>query len=427
MRRMRVLVVSTVLLLLLTASVWSAGQGGTAADAEPVTVKLLRMGTQDKWVNYVRDFIGRHELAHPNVTIDYEYVSPPDLPQKVNIAVAGGTPPDIVGGAIQHVAMYAANGVYTPLNSYFDSWSAFDDVSQNMLNVSLYEGKYYGIAYHPDPYVWAYRKDYFQDAGLDPDNPPDTWAELASAAPELTIRDGSIVTRAGFLIPIDDFLTFVSLAMMNGAEFVDSQKQPTFDGPEWVESLEFLTSLYNQNLTTDSTMGQEWASSTFAKGNAAIAHVSSAMLAQFFSAYPDKVESVGYFNLHKNEEMSKTSNWNGAWLYSITSASDNKDEAWSFIEDWMSPDEVWACYEATGNVPILESLRGRFTSKNPELHAALFAGVGTGVGAPLVTWAGPLFRALSSAIGDSYYNNKEPAVALSNEYAVLIDEIGQAQ
>ena len=171
MRQTKTLTISLALLFITIAVAWGSGQEDQAAAEEPVTLKLLRMGTQDIWVNYVRDFIARYEDKYPNVTIDYEYVAPPDLPQKLNVAVAGGTPPDVVGGAIMHVALYAANGVYMPLNDYFDEWNRFDDVSQSMLNVSLYEGLYYGLAYHPDPYVWAYRKDYFRDAGSTPTTP----------------------------------------------------------------------------------------------------------------------------------------------------------------------------------------------------------------------------------------------------------------
>ena len=427
MRQTKTLTISLALLFIAIAVAWGSGQEDQAAAEEPVTLKLLRMGTQDIWVNYVRDFIARYEDRYPNVTIDYEYVAPPDLPQKLNVAVAGGTPPDVVGGAIMHVALYAANGVYMPLNDYFDEWSGFDDVSQSMLNVSLYEGLYYGLAYHPDPYVWAYRKDYFRDAGLDPDNPPDTWAELAAVAPQLTMRDGSIVTRAGYLMPINDFLTFVPLAVMNGARFLDDEEQPTFNGPEWIEALEFMTDLYKENVSIDTMMAQEWSSSAFAKGNAAIAQVSSAMLAQFFAAYPDKVNEVGYFTLHKDDVTMTTSNWNGAWLYSMTSASKNKDQAWSFIEEWMSPEEVWAAYQATGNVPVLRSLRDQFTAVNPELNDALFKGVETGLGAPLVTWAPTLFRYLESAMGEAYYGEKVPAQALTDNYAALLDEIEKAK
>lgn len=417
-----------VFLLCSTALLWGGGTGEPkAAEQKPVTLKVLRMGTQEVWVSFVRDFIARFEKRNPNVTVDYEYCPSPDLPKKFTTAIAGGTPPDVVGGSIKYVAMYAAKGLYMSLDDYFNSWSAFSDVAKNMLKVSYFDGKHYALAYHPDPYVYAYRKDYFSEAGLDAKNAPDTWKELAESAPKLTKRDGNIVTRSGYLMPIDDNLTFIPMAVMNGAQFLDDNKQPTFNGPEWIEALEFMTNLRKKNISTETRMKQEWGSSTFAKGNAAIAQVSSAMLAQFFDAYPAEKDEVTYFALHKDEKTTKTSNWNGAWLYSIPTDSKNKDLGWKFIEEWMSSDEVWACYKATQNVPVLNSLRSKFTDVNPELNAALFKGVETGLGNPLVTWATQQIVMIRKAMGEAYYDEKEPAQALQDNYKLLLDEIKKAQ
>jgi multiple sugar transport system substrate-binding protein len=414
-------------LLCSLTMIWGGAQSEKGAAEKPVTLKVLRMGTQEVWVSFTRDFIARFEKRNPNVTVDYEYCPSPDLPKKFTTAIAGGTIPDVVGGSIKYVAMYAAKEQYMPLDDYFAKWDNFDDVAKNMLKVSFYDGKHYALAYHPDPYVYAYRKDYFAEAGLDPGNAPDTWAELAAAAPKLTKRDGDIVTRSGYLMPVDDNLTFIPMAVMNGAQFLDENKRPTFNGPQWIEALEFMTSLRKQKISTDTRMKQEWSSSTFAKGNAAIAQVSSAMLAQLFDAYPADKDQVAYFQLHKDEKTTKTSNWNGAWLYSIASGSKNKDLAWKFIEEWMSPEEVWACYEATQNVPVLNSLRDKFTDVNPELNAALFKGVETGLGNPLVTWATQQIVMIRKAMGEAYYGEKTPAQALEDNYQLLLEEIKKAQ
>ena len=59
--------IGIVIFVLLAGSltVWGAATQETTATAEPVTVKLLRMGTQDVWVNYVRGFIERFEEKYP--------------------------------------------------------------------------------------------------------------------------------------------------------------------------------------------------------------------------------------------------------------------------------------------------------------------------------------------------------------------------
>ena len=66
MRRIKTVTISLALLFLIIGMAWGSGQEDQAAsEAEPVTLKLLRMGTQDIWVNYVRDFIARYEDKYP--------------------------------------------------------------------------------------------------------------------------------------------------------------------------------------------------------------------------------------------------------------------------------------------------------------------------------------------------------------------------
>ena len=408
-----------VLFIILGNSIaWSNGQ--TETKSSDVTLKVWRMGTQDIWVNYVRDFIGRFEENNPGVSVEYEYFVPKDLPQKLNTSLAAGIGPDVVGCSIMHVSEYAAKGVFMPIDDYLDGWEGKSDMPESVLNIPLLDGKHYALAYHPDPYVFAYRKDFFREAGLDPNDPPVTWEELVKVAPQLTKRNGDIVTRAGFLMPIDDILTFVPFAVMNGASYISEDSQPTFNGPEWVEALQVLTTLVkDERVTMETTNNQEWTRSTFAEGNAAIAQVNSTMLQEFFSTYPDKKDEIGYFAISRK----RASNWNGAWLYAINSKSKYKDESWAFLEQWMEPKEVWACYEATGNIPVLKSLKSKFTEQDPVLNAALFAGIENGVGNPLVPWATLQVKYLRKAMAESFYGQATPEEALEENYKLLLNEI----
>ena len=409
----------TVLILLMCFSfVWSEGQA--EKESSDVTLKFWRMGTDDVWVNHVRGFIDRFEERNPGISVEYEYFVPKDLPQKLNTSLAAGIGPDVVGCSIQHVSEYAAKGVFMPIDEYLDSWSGKSDMTESVLNVSELKGKHYALAYHPDPYVFAYRKDFFREAGLDPEDPPETWEELIEVAPKLTVRDGDIVTRAGFLMPLDDFLTFVPFAVMNGADYISKDAQPTFNGPEWVEALEVLTTLVkDKKVTMETTNNQEWTQSTFSQGNAAIAQVNTIMLQQFFNAHPDKKDEVGYFAITRK----RASNWNGAWLYAINSKSKHKDEGWAFLEQWMEPEEVWTCYENTGNIPVLKSLADRFTAKDPVLNSALFKGIETGLGNPLVPWATLQIKYMRKAMSEAFYGQSTPEKALDENYRLLLNEI----
>ena len=60
------------------------------------------------------------------------------------------------------------------------------------------DGKTWSVPYQRSTAIFYYNKAAFQDAGLDPEKFPTTWADLAAAAEKLTKRDASgRVTRWG--------------------------------------------------------------------------------------------------------------------------------------------------------------------------------------------------------------------------------------
>ena len=64
-----------------------------------------------------------------------------------------------------------------------------------------YQGNQVALGIFPNPQVYAFRKDKFTEAGLDPQNPPATWEELKNAAEVLNERDGDKVVLPVWIFP----------------------------------------------------------------------------------------------------------------------------------------------------------------------------------------------------------------------------------
>ena len=74
-----------------------------------------------------------------------------------------------------------------------------------MLN-SQTGGKTWGIPFQRSTVVMYWNKEAFKEAGLDPNKPPASWAELKDAAARLTKKDaGGKVTQYGIQIPSSGF------------------------------------------------------------------------------------------------------------------------------------------------------------------------------------------------------------------------------
>jgi sn-glycerol 3-phosphate transport system substrate-binding protein len=135
------------------------------------------------------------------------------------------------------------------------------------------DGKTWSVPFQRSTAIFYFNKAAFQDAGLDSDKFPTTWAELASAAAKLTRRDASgRVTRWGIKMAGDlgnAQWTFGALA--NQAEQVLMNQAGTeiyFNQPKTIEAMAFWRSLSaDHHATPDGVSNWAQLSPDFLEGN----------------------------------------------------------------------------------------------------------------------------------------------------------------
>jgi sn-glycerol 3-phosphate transport system substrate-binding protein len=115
-----------------------------------------------------------------------------------------------------------------------------------MLN-SQSGGKTWGVPFQRSTVVQYYNKELFKAAGLDPNKPPASWAEMLDVAKKLTVKDASgKVTQYGVQIPSSGFpyWLFQALAIQNDAVLAnDSGNAVKFDDPKVIEALQYWVDL----------------------------------------------------------------------------------------------------------------------------------------------------------------------------------------
>ncbi|MEP6972407.1 MAG: extracellular solute-binding protein, partial [Betaproteobacteria bacterium] len=115
-----------------------------------------------------------------------------------------------------------------------------------MLN-SQTGGKTWGIPFQRSTIVMYYNKESFKAAGLDPNKPPTTWAEMADYAKKLTVKDSSgKVSQYGIQIPSSGFpyWLFQALAIENDVVMAnDAGNAVKFDDPKVIEALQYWVDL----------------------------------------------------------------------------------------------------------------------------------------------------------------------------------------
>jgi sn-glycerol 3-phosphate transport system substrate-binding protein len=110
-------------------------------------------------------------------------------------------------------------------------------------------GKTYGIPWQRSTIILYYNKDAFKQAGLDPNKPPTTWAELEQYAQKLTKVENGVTTRYGIEIPSDKagyayWMLQTFCTQQNGFNLMNQDgTEVYFNDPKTIKGITFWKSL----------------------------------------------------------------------------------------------------------------------------------------------------------------------------------------
>jgi len=148
---------------------------------------------------YFRQF----EKLTPGVKVKYTFVVEDNNYVKYTTAIAAGRGPDVIltTGFNPPVPSWAANSFIQPLDPYFKQLGVTQDKFLPWIwNMQYFHGHVWGFVQEYDTTLFVWNKDAFKKAGLDPNKPPHTIAELDADAQKLTKFDakGNLI-QAGFI------------------------------------------------------------------------------------------------------------------------------------------------------------------------------------------------------------------------------------
>ena len=107
------------------------------------------------------------EAEHPDINVSIESVGWSDMNVKMLAAMAAGTGgPDLsIVNSGTHVTQFAHFGGLKDVTKYIEPVK--DEYTQGALNGASYNGRFYAVPADVGPYVMFYRKDIFDEAGVD--------------------------------------------------------------------------------------------------------------------------------------------------------------------------------------------------------------------------------------------------------------------
>jgi multiple sugar transport system substrate-binding protein len=191
--------------------------------------------------NAIRRIVAMCDAALPNIEITETFKPFGDI-WTANIAAvaAGSGMPGVIVEDRPQLPQRAADSISMNLQPFID---------RDNLDMSVFwpftvdearspEGDIYGIPFETDVRVLFWNKQLFEQAGLDPERPPQTWDELEEFARQLEVQadDGSW-ERIGFMPLWNAGPNF--WAFTNGWEQVVDGR-PNYDDPAYIETLEWI-------------------------------------------------------------------------------------------------------------------------------------------------------------------------------------------
>lgn len=349
------------------------------AEDEAVTLSFLRIGNDEAERNYWHWVIEEFEKANPGIRIAYEEAAIGDPMETVlNTRFASGEGVDLIGHGILSVAQRVEANQYMAIDEYFEAWEGKDDIMPAVLANGMYKDHVYGLGYSVTPFVFAYRIDLLEEAGIEV---PTTWDELADAARELTVYNDmgevefsgfSFPTTGGNLVELDVFV------YGNGGEYI-VDGEPVFENNDKIaEALEFLKELLPEvNLTYSANEVNP-----FVSGSAAMTLINNAALTTMLGN-PEYEGKVG-IALPPNNGVDAS--FCGCNMLFIGKTCKNPDEAFKFISFAISSESTLKRAEMTKIPVTLNSLVQAYADMDP-WNAARSLCVANGTGMPRVIWS----------------------------------------
>jgi len=218
------------------------GPGPTLNSDVSGTVEMWHWWASPVRRNGVRRLVAICQTKLPNITV-VDTVKPFGDVWTANIAAvtAGTGMPDVIVSDRPTLPRDAGDGVYMSLQE----WADRDGVTRDQFydwawDQTIFEGETYGIPFETDVRVLFYNKQAFTEAGLDPNDPPETWDELWEYADKLDIKneDGTYKRIAFFPLWNAGFNPF--WAYLNGAPLILPDGTPAINDPKAVEAMEWI-------------------------------------------------------------------------------------------------------------------------------------------------------------------------------------------
>ncbi len=235
-------------LLALATAVPVLAQTMAPSIDRPVTITFYNynLATAGLGAEATQKLINEFMQANPNVTVTGVPYGAADS-SRIQADLAAGQPVDVIQTVFSDLDFSVHNFGAQALEDIAPAEEIaahLEGMHPNGTKLGVLNGKTYGLAYTFSTPVLFYNADLFRAAGLDPDVPPATWADLKAAALTIEEKTDAEGFSAGITGPGAADWLFQGVVRSNNGEVISRDRTTLkFAEPEAVEAVQMLRDL----------------------------------------------------------------------------------------------------------------------------------------------------------------------------------------
>lgn len=293
----------------------------------------------------IEKVLAAYEKAHPGVKLRVVF-TPNNLAnnQKFFTSVAANKPPDVIFVDGPQVAEWSEQGALQPLDRYMSVAGIHGpDYFPPCWRQCVYRGKSYALTFCADPnFAFAWNKDDFKKAGIDPERPPTNLDEMDRMAKQLTKISGGKMERVG-IIPWEQYgrpnSIFTWGWAFGGSFYDDKTHRVTANNPRIVRALEWMVKYAKENdITRVASLQQGFGTAQldpFYVGQMSMRCLHLSGVDDIGRYAPDVKYGLTFIPAPADGEQH--SSWVGGWCMGLPSGSRHPKEGFELIR-WLCAD-----------------------------------------------------------------------------------------
>lgn len=212
----------------------------STASAETISM-WVRSGIGDSFKEVVKAY-----NARGGDTVELTEVPFAELVQKYATAIAGGQAPDALSLDLIYTPAFAAADQLEDMTDWAKALPYFNSLAPAHVKLGTYEDRIYGLPLSVETSIFAWNKDLYKKAGLDPEKAPATWEEITANAEKIRALGGDTY---GFYFSGGGcggcmIFTFTPLVWGAGADILSEDgRTATLDTPQMRNAVDFYRDL----------------------------------------------------------------------------------------------------------------------------------------------------------------------------------------